>query len=331
MSLSSPRAATPESLAAELEQVVDAVVAALGGDTTPIKPGPRVPFHWPPHPLSTNYLVHASDWTGTGLFTCMDESHPAQLARTNEWFFARSPEFFSESKGASREEALEALGAATEPLFQRQWAMAEALGLDQRFQGSIRELPPIGLLRLLYCRDRDVAFDSSVEIERAAGSGLYTPALIAILNDDRHPHRYSAQWCVLDLFEDLPTFCKTQRQEMQAVHAMRDLILRSPVDYARTVYKAGVVLGGQLPGELGAPVLMECLRSPHRVGRRSAIHGLFHVAEWDAGMRETVIKALQAHALEEPDADLREFAWHIAADVEAGSVDHVIEPVFEGE
>jgi hypothetical protein len=108
------------------------------------------------------------------------------------------------------------------------------------------------------------------------------------------------------------------------------LIWNAEDDYCRTTFKAGVVLGGHLPGQIGGPVLIECLGAPSRIGRRAAIHGLFHVVEWDPDQRETVVQALQNHVSAETEPVLREFAQHMAADVAMGA-DHVTEPLFPGE
>jgi len=76
---------------------------------------------------------------------------------------------------------------------------------------------------------------------------------------------------------------------------------------------------------------LECLKAPSRVGRRSAIHGLFHVVEWHPESRVTVVKSLEEVAAHDPDATLREYAALMARDIAAGQMDHVGEPVFEDE
>jgi hypothetical protein len=118
---------------------------------------------------------------------------------------------------------------------------------------------------------------------------------------------------------------------MEAVQAMKELIWSAEDDYARTIYKAGVVLGGHIPHKHGGPTLLECLNAPSKIGRRSAIHGLFHVVEWLPSMREQVVEALRRHAESEPDSALREFSTLMARDIAAGAYDHIPEPVFAGE
>jgi hypothetical protein len=226
---------------------------------------------------------------------------------------------------------LEEMERAAEPLFQRQFLINRCLGREGRFADHIRDLEPADLLKLLYCEDRDIASDARTEIETHALGHQFTPALTYILRDTRHPNRRSAQWSVLDLFEDLPSFAKSEREELDAVQAMRDLIWNAEDDYARTIYKAGVVLGGHLPHKHGGPTLLECLNAPSKIGRRSAIHGLFHVVEWLPSMRDEVVAALQELADREQVQELREFARLMSRDIAHGDYDHVPEPVFPEE
>src|SRR5207244_1266378 len=111
----------------------------------------------------------------------------------------------------------------------------------------LRELTPLDLLKLLYCEDRDVANEAKTEIELNASNHAFFPSLVHVLRDRLHPNRRSAQWCVLDLFEDLPSYCDSSQDEVAAVDAMKTLIWDAEDDFARTIYKAGVVLGGHLP------------------------------------------------------------------------------------
>ena len=134
-----------------------------------------------------------------------------------------------------------------------------------------------------------------------------------------------------DLFEDLPSYCVSEADEVQAVVAMKDLIWSAEDDYARTIYKAGVVLGGHIPYVYGGPTLLECLAAPSRIGRRSAIHGLFHVVEWIPEMRDRVVLALRSVAASDPEPALREFADLMASDIAEGANDHIQEPLFPGE
>jgi hypothetical protein len=226
---------------------------------------------------------------------------------------------------------LQRLRETSEPLFQRQLAISRALELPGRFTGHIRDLAPLDLLKLLYCDDRDVANEARTDIETHASDRIFFPALLAVLSDRRHPNRRSAQWCVLDLFEGLPSFCDTPDDEMAAVQAMKGLIWDAEDDYARTVYKAGVVLGGHIPYVHGGPTLIECLQAPSRIGRRSAIHGLYHVVEWVPEMQGEVVASLRRTAADDPDPTLRAYAMAMANDIERADGDHAADPLFPDE
>jgi len=192
-------------------------------------------------------------------------------------------------------------------------------------------LAPIDLVKLLYSENRDVANEAKTEMEKHASSRVFFNSLIEILRDQRHPNRRSAQWCVLDLFEDLPSFATTPDDEEEAVDVMRDLIWDAEDDYARTIYKAGVVLGGHIPYVYGGPTLLDCLKAPSRIGRRSAMHGLFHVVEWIPEMRDQVVNALREAARIDPEPQLQEFASLMADDIANNAYDHIQEPIFADE
>jgi hypothetical protein len=222
------------------------------------------------------------------------------------------------------------LRESCEPLFERQFIINQTLELPGRFKGHIRESDPLSLLKLLYCEDRDVANDAKIAIETHSDRRDFLPALLFILSDRRHPNRRSAQWCVLDLFEDLPSFTSSRQDDQLAVKAIKDLMWDAEDDHARTIYKAGVVLGGHIPNLHGGPTLIECLRAPSRIGRRSAIHGLYHVVEWMPDTKLLVLTALKNAINAETDPQLRQFAMEMAEDIAAGT-DHRPEPVFDEE
>jgi hypothetical protein len=220
---------------------------------------------------------------------------------------------------------------AAEPLFKRQIAINQALGQPGRFKGSIRDLSPVEILLLLYCEDRDVANTARIEIETHTRTHLYSQALISILRDRRHPQRRIAQWCVLDLFEDLGSYAITKDETDDALAAMKGLLLDAEDDFARAVFKAGTVIGGHLQSAEATRALLECLASPSRIGRRSAIHGLFHVVEWHPQVRAEIVAALRAHASEEKDSQLKDFSERMADDIETSAYDHIPEPIFHDE
>lgn len=323
----------PEAIALvqDLRAYVHRSTIELGGSTKAIKPSHRVKFLWPPHPISYSFHVLASDWTGRSTAVLHGETFEIEVARTAHGVFVRCEAIWHEERGETLDEAVKNLEKTSRPLFDRQLATARALEREGRFTGHIRDLAPIELLKLLFCEDRDVANDAHTEIETHASQGIFLPALLEILVDNRHPYRRSAQWCVLDLFEDLPSFCDGAEDEAAGVEAMKRLIWDAEDDYARTVYKAGVVLGGHLPHKLGGTTLIDCLQAPSRIGRRSAIHGLFHVVEWIPEMRDQVVSALKASAQNDPEPILREYAASMASDIEAEETEHVPDPVFPDE
>lgn len=314
---------------AELRSFIEA--ATPNGPMPAIKPGHRVKFEWPPHPVSYSYHVLASDWSGATTIRMHGETFGVQIARTPLGIFGKIDELWLEARGQSEEDMLRKLRDAAAPLFTRQLGISACLGCEGRFKGHIRDLSPSDLVKMLYCPDRDVASEARTEIETHASLHLFTPALTEILRDERHPQRRSAQWCVLDLFEDLPAFVSNPQEEKEALEAIKSLIWSAPDDYARTIYKAGVVLGGHLPHMAGGRFLISCLDAPSKFGRRSAIHGLFHTVEWVPDLRDEVIASLHKQADLEVEPLLREFAKAMALDIEHGSYEHVPEPVFEGE
>jgi len=319
-----------DSIAA-LSAWIDRMVQANGGSTQARKPGHRTIFHWPPHPVSASFHVQASDWTGVTSVDAFGENLSVRVARTKHGVFGRCDAIWLEARGQSEEEMLKNLIAAAVPLFERQFAISRCLEIESRFKGTIRELSPLDLTKLLFCDDRDVASESKTEIEKRPSDRSFFPLLIEVLRDRKHVNRRSAQWCVLDLFEDLPSFCDGHADELNAVCAMKELIWDAEDDYARAIYKAGVVLGGHLPYDFGGSVLLECLHAPSKIGRRSSIHGLYHVVEWVPEMHDRVVSALRKHAETETDPLLRVFAAQMADDIVADNGEHVVEPIFPEE
>lgn len=326
-----PVADEAAGLVEALDAYISRDVARNGGSTVARKPAHRVKFNWPPHPVSYSFHVLASDWTGTASFEAHGRAFAVEVATTPYGVFGRCNDIWLEARGESLQAMLGEMRRTAEPLFQRQLLINRCIEQEGRFTGHIRDLSAENLLKLLYCEDRDVANDARLEIETHTQPSAFTLALIHVLRDQRHPNRRSAQWCVLDLFEDLPSFCRTPELEKEAVDAMKELIWSAEDDYARTIYKAGVVLGGHLPHEYGGPALLECLDAPSKVGRRSAIHGLFHVVEWMPAARDQVVEALQKAADREPVPELREFARLMSRDIAHADYDHIPEPVFPEE
>lgn len=324
------RPENPEAEAHALERSLAAFLASVP-ESDAVDPGHRVPFHWPPRAVSHSFHVMAEDWREHATIAIDGEVFNVDIADTPHGVFGRCRELWHEARAADRESVLAALVEGARPLFERQLAIAKTLGWTTRYQGPIRELPNEAILRLLYCPDRDVANDARTVIELRASQGVWLSSLVRVLEDRRHPYRRSAQWCVLDLFEDLPSFAKTRDEELVVVHAIRGLLWDAEDDFCRTVFKAGVVLGGHVPNEIGGPALIECLQSPSKVGRRAAIHGVFHVVEWGPHNKPYVLAGLRQITQNDSEPLLREYAAAMASDIEAGGLDHVEEPKFPGE
>ena len=270
-------------------------------------------------------------WTGSVSGNLDEEPFFVEIARTGQGVFGRMSLVWNEARGQSVKEVVRKVVQGAEPFFARQRSIGQCVGLGERYAGLFSDLKPIDYLKLLYCIDRDIAHDAQVQIETHASSGDYSEALILILRDQSHPNRRSAQWCVLDMFEDLPSFCPEHEAQKCAVMAIRDLIAGAEDDYARTIYKAGVVLGGHICTSDAAEALFDCARSATKYGRRSAIHSLFHLAEWMPEVRERILTTLLDRSQNDPEVSLREFAASMASDIKRGSFDHMTEPVFSEE
>ena len=329
--MKSAEAVSSAEVAAALDEFIAAAVDAAGGDTSPIRTLARIPFHWPPHPISSDYHVLASDWTGRATFEAHGDAFDVSVARTALGIFGRCEQFWNDAKGDTEEEMLANLKKSCEPLFERQFAIGRTMGLSGRFDGFVQTLDPISLVKLLYCIDRDVANDAQIEIETHASTGLFSEALVRILRDSQHQNRRSAQWCVLDMFEDLPSFCSTQQQQSQAIDAIGKLMWDANDDYARTIYKAGVVLGGHICTEPAASTLLSCIAAPSKIGRRSAIHAVFHLSEWMPQLKGGIVTKLRNAAATDEEPSLREFAARMARDIDSSANEHVTEPMFDDE
>lgn len=321
----------PSNLVDRLDGFISQAVKQFGGDTTPIKPGHRIAFHWPPHAVSHDYHVDASSFNERHEVEFRGETLVCFVARTPYGVFGRVDDRWNEARGETVEQVLEALKIGVSPWFDRMDAITACLGRSERYHGFLTDLPSDDLVVLLYCPDRDVAQHALVEIEKRASTGIFTEALIRILNDDQHPHRRIAQWCALDIFEDISAFARTEADQIKVIRAIRDLIWRAEDDYARTIFKAGVVLGGHICSHAAADALLECLRAPSKVGRRSAIHACFHLAEWLPSRRNDIVMRLNACSRTDEDPLLRDFAACIAHDIASGASEHVDEPTFTEE
>lgn len=295
------------------------------------KPDHRRKLRWPPPTTSHQFHVLPSDWKDSAVLEMYGERLPVVVARGNYGVFGRCEPIWLESFGETEADMLHQMRSDAEPFFRKAIGIHEVLELPGRFRSKIENLEPLALLKLLFAENRDIADDAQIEIEKHGRTNLFGPALIEVLKDRRHRWRRCAHWCVLDLFEELPAYCRDADEERAAVDAMKALMWDAEDDYARAVFKAGVVIGGHLSETYGGPVLIECLQAPSRIGRRSAIHGLFHVAEWVPDLRDSIAATLRIHAKNEDDPSLSEFARGIAGDIELESIEHCHEPLFPGE
>lgn len=331
MSENGARQAQGIGLAEAFESWLVEEVEKLGGPQPAIKPSHRIPFHWPPHSVSHSYHVHPTDWRGKSSIEMHGEAFQVQTARTPFGVFGRVEELWLEAKGEDEDSMLGGLRAAAEPLFKRQFLIARCLGEEKRFVGKIRELPDLSLLKLLYCEDRDVSHDAATAMELRANRSDYLPSMLLVLSDAAHPWRRAAQWAVLDLLEDFQTLCRTQTEIESAVQAIKGLMWDAQDDYARAIFKAGVVLGGHIPASAGMSALLDCMSAPSRICRRAAYHGLFHVVEWEPAVRDDVIAAMRRAAEADPDPKLKVYGSRMADDIALGGIDHVEEPIFDDE
>ncbi len=320
-----------QQLESDLRSWLNQQASSLGGNFAAIKPDHYRPWHWPIHPVSFNFHIPASEWHGVAAFTEGDESFEVKVARTPWGVFGRCEQLRAEAKGNSVEEMLAELRKICKPLFDRQVQIGSLLGLTERYEGSIRELKPAQKLRLLFASDRAIAHDAQNEIETGGDLCAYGPALITILNESRHPNRRTAQWLVLDLYEDLQSYCPTPESERAAVDAIRNLMWSAEDDYARTIYKAGVVLGGHVCTEHSADTIIDLMSSPSRIARRSAMHASFHLCEWMPAKRHKVLETLHMAAERDAELLLRTYCQGLARDIEREVIDHIAEPIFPDE
>lgn len=319
-----------QSLAESLGTWLD----ALGARQTshqPVKPDHYRPFHWPPHQVSFDYLVPNSEWHGRAEMVVDGETYSVSVARTGFGIFGRCDALRAEAKSDTEEGMIKALIQTVKPLLARRKLIGESIDSGTPFTGSFRDLDNLSLLKLFFCSDRSVAHDAQIEIETRGNLANVGPALITILNESRHKHRRTAQWLVLDLFEDLPSYFPTEEGQAQALEAIKQLLWTAEDDYARTVYKAGVVLGGHVCTEAAANVILECVDCPSRIGRRSAMHASFHLCEWLPSRRPDVLRALRKSSASDKEPILQKYCTALIKDIETEQIDHVADPIFPDE
>ncbi|MDI9639337.1 hypothetical protein QPK87_19490 [Kamptonema cortianum] len=319
---------TQSEVKAYVDQAIERAVVKAGS-TEAVKPSHREVFHWPPHAISYDYHVTPQQWTERTTIEVRGELLDVDLAHTEHGVFGRVENLWNEALADSVDEVLEALVEGCEPWFNRMDAVTEALGRTERYHGHFDDFHAGELVSLLYCTDRDVAHTALVEIEKHASSGVFLEAFLAILNDNRHPYRRSAQWCVLDMLEDVNAFAKTLEDRERIVHAIKNLMWDAPDDYARAIFKAGVVLGGHISDGIAADDLLALFHAPSKFGRVSAVHAVFHLCEWLPEKKDQVLAALEELIGREENLEIKEFAQCMAQDIASGATDHVPEPRFD--
>ncbi|MBL8060943.1 MAG: hypothetical protein JNK63_09545 [Chthonomonas sp.] len=321
----------PLRLKAELETWIKSEVAKQAGDFSAVKPGHYKPWRWPIHPVSYDYHIPASEWHGSAILEHAGQSFPVVVARTPWGVFGRCEILRAEAKGDSEEDMLLTLLDTCEPLFGRRNQVGELLGLGGPYQGRMRELDALSLLKLFFAADRSIAHDAQKELETKGGLATYGPALVAILNETKHRHRRTAQWLVLDLFEDLTSYCPGPEAEAEALAAIRNMMWNAEDDFARTIYKAGVVLGGHVCTPDAAETIIELMSAPSRIARRSAMHASFHLCEWMPIRKNQVMETLRRATEEDSEPLLRAYSAGLMKDIQNEVVDHIAEPIFDDE
>ncbi len=325
-------AASPaDSLARDFLQWRTSDVERQSGDFAPIKPDHYRPWHWPLHPVSFDYHIPASEWHGRANLEFDGDQYTVEVARTPWGVFGRCEALRAEAKGETEELMLDSLVESCEPLFERQAEISRIAGFAERYTGSIRDLEPAIKLRLLYSSDRAIAHDAQLEIETGGELTLYGPALVSILLDSEHRHRRTAQWLVLDLFEDLQSFCPEESAMQEAVAAIKTMMWEAQDDFARTIYKAGVVLGGHVCNETSARTILQLISAPSRIARRSAMHASFHLCEWMPERKDDVLAALLNAAQNDSEPLLRPYCAGLIVDIKNEVIDHIAEPMFPDE
>jgi|GEM_PF-524559 len=324
------RESDSDDLAKEMSDWL-AKLAALNPDSTSIDPGHRTRFRWPPPSTSYGYHLSEADWSRTIQIEVFGDLIDLEVAETALGIFGRSPRLWLDAKGDTEQGMIDSFTESARPFYDRLDAISTVLEVPRRYNWNFNMMTSLQLLKLLFGRDRDVANAARIVIETREHSVHFSSALNVILANRTHPMRRSAQWCALDIYEDLQSYCKNENETREAIDAIKGILWDADNDFARTVYKAGVVLGGHLPTDIGGPVLIECLKSPSRIGRRSVIHALFHVVEWAPELQNEIVEQLRNHASTESDPDLRVFALRMAADIELEQTDCVPEPVFPEE
>lgn len=329
--------AESQDVVSSLNEYLAEATRELGSRSPARDPGHYHPWHWPLHPVSTEYHIPTSAFTETGTVEIAARPVEIAIARTASGVFCRCDHYRAEARGETLESAQKALITSIRPLLTRKALIAALTGIESpgtpgRYSGPMRDLPPDALVKLFFASDRSVAHDACHEIEASEHRRLFTDAFRRILDERAHPYRRTAQWLVLDQFEELPYYCADAECEQAVIQSIFDLMWEdADDDYGRTIYKAGIVLGGHVLTDFSAERLMALLEAPSKIARRSAMHAVFHTAEWMPNLRDVLVDRLKTIAPNEPEPQLRDFALAMARDIAAEETDHIMEPVFADE
>jgi hypothetical protein len=323
--------ATQEEILRSLEEFLAEEERRNRGPQPALDPGHRRQFLWPRPSIAAQYNVKPEQYTREVRLELHGEAFPVLVAETPFGVFGKCEPLWAEAKGSDEEAMLANLKKELEPLFERQFAISRTLGLARRYDGAISDLTPPQLIRLLFCADRDVAHQAMYQIEARARTIPYGQALVRIIADRSHPYRRTAQWCALDVFEDLLNIFPDPADQRHAIHAIGEFMMTAEDDYARAVFKAGDVLGDHVATEEAGETLLRVIRegaSPF--GRRSAVHGLIHLCEWLPQFKPRAFEALQQMSEQDPEPVLRAYAAATIEDIRTG-VPHGPEPTLPQE
>jgi len=324
-----------EQLLAEFQAFLHREEERNGGVQPALRPPHRVHFEWRRKLITRKYHIPVAAWTGHATLEIDGQQANVDVAETEYGVFGRCERFWAEARGASVDAMLAALREECEPLWDRQRSIACCLGIEGRVEAPLETLSGLDLLKLFYCSDRDVANEAMEVLEEKASQGIWGPSLLAIMRDRSHPLRRQAQWCALDLLEDLYGFFPDDTLRTDAMETLERFMWDCEDDFARSCYKCGDVLGDHIANDHALDLLLKVLESaPSHFGRRSAIHGLIHITEWVPRSKDQVISALRRTSELDSQPLLREYALVAISDIGAGAPSlhpHGPEPSFPGE
>lgn len=320
-----------KDLGNELRAWLDICVIGQNGNDAPLKPDHYKPFHWPLHPISHDYAIPKEAWNQAVTWTFHGRSFEVLVATTSQGYFGRCEGMRAEATGVGLEEMLKELERTCEPLYRRRTEVAAKLGLDEPYQGSLNDLDILSLFKLFFANDRALAHDAANRLETGLPHAMMPHLLLEVLKESKHQNRRVAQWLALDMLEHHESYTNAEVTDVEFAEAIKTLMWNATDDYARTMFKAGVVLGGHMCTAASAKTILALISSPSPIARRSAMHASFHLREWMPEQEEAVLSILKQVELNDPEPMLRAYANGLQADILSGDTDHVLEPTFSNE